>query len=68
MPFIIIVLTLRIFHLLTGKMTKLSLAEKKKLMQAARAARMNSWDVVPLQSDKAGLEIRQSKRAKGVTT
>ena len=51
----------------SGKMTKLSLAEKKKLMQAARAARMNSGDVVPPQSDKVGLEIWQSKRAKGVT-
>ena len=49
-------------------MTKMSLDEKKKLMQAARAAWTNSGVVIPLQSDKAGLEIRQSKRVRGVTT
>ena len=49
-------------------MTKLSLAEQKKLMQAARAARMNSGGVVSSKSDKTGLEVRQPKRTRGVNT
>ena len=49
-------------------MTKLSLAEQKKLMQAARAARRDSGGVVSSKSDMAGLEVRQPKRTRGANT